>query len=565
MPQTSVPEESKVEKYRKRLKQLEAEREPFEEIWREIAEFMVPERGRLLPSDRENQGRKKHQSIVNGTATNDGITCAAGIASGVHNQAHEWFSFTTGDDDLDEVGPVKAWLSDVSRLVRLTLSGSNLYKVLPRTDVDLVFFNSACLYFEQDTKDLVRFIDVPVGQYYWAVGAEGRVDTVYRVFDMTARQMEQEFGKAALSQAAREALSNGQGEKYFCVVHVVEPNSAYQKNKRGPANKKYSSCWFERAQTEGEKDKTLRERGYGVFPYACPRWETTGNTPYGTSGPGRRALGDTKSIQTLERRKAQLVERMVAPPVQAAGLAGQKVNLGPGEVVHVDAITAGKGIAPILEVRGEQLVAAEQSIREGEARVGECFFRTLWRMLETSEGQKMTATEVAERKNEKMQQLAPVLAGLNDELSAPIVEFVYYVLLINGALPPPPEELQGREFDIEFLNILAKAQKAMGVASTDRFIATIGAVAAIKADIVDKVNTDQLADRLAAALGVDPSIINTDEEVAKIRQGRAQAQAAAQQQEDAANQVQAAKVLSETDTSSDNALTRILGALGVQR
>jgi hypothetical protein len=364
----------------------------------------------------------------------------------------------------------------------------------------------------------------------------------------------------------KEHLREGKRDARHLIVHAVEPNAKRQQGVRGYQGKKYSSCWFEKNRDEKE-DAFLREAGYDVFPFACPAWARTGGSAYDTSGPGRKALGDTKAVQTLERRKAQLVERMVAPPLRGAtALQGQKVDLGPGEVTYVDALAANQGIAPIYEVRGEQLVAAEASIREHETRIGDCFYRTLWRMLESQEGGgRMTATEVAERKNEKLQQLAPVLAGLNDEFSAPVVEFVFHVLLINGRLPPPPEELQGREFDIEFLSVLAQAQKAQGVAGVDRFLATIGAVATLKRDIVDKVNTDKVADKLGTMLMVDPSLIRSDEDAAKLRQQRAQAQAAVEQQEQTANAVGAAKALSETDTSSDNALTRILQGLGVQR
>ena len=61
-------------------------------------------------------------------------------------------------------------------------------------------------------------------------------------------------------------------------------------------------------------------------------------------------------------------------------------------------------------------------------------------------------------------------------------------------------------------------------------------------------------------IGIAPTILRSDEQVAEIRRQRAEAQ----QDEAAVNQmgqaIQGAKLLSETDVSSPNALTAITGA-----
>ena len=56
-------------------------------------------------------------------------------------------------------------------------------------------------------------------------------------------------------------------------------------------------------------------------------------------------------------------------------------------------------------------------------------------------------------------------------------------------------------------------------------------VAQMKPDVLDKFDSDAWADGYADMLGVDPSLIVPGQQVAKIRQARAEAQQAAAQAE----------------------------------
>jgi hypothetical protein len=61
-----------------------------------------------------------------------------------------------------------------------------------------------------------------------------------------------------------------------------------------------------------------------------------------------------------------------------------------------------------------------------------------------------------------------------------------------------------------------------------------------KPEVMDKINGDQVVELYGDALGIDPRLLNDDEEVKAIRSARAQAQAEAQKQAQAADAVKAA-------------------------
>jgi hypothetical protein len=126
-------------------------------------------------------------------------------------------------------------------------------------------------------------------------------------------------------------------------------------------------------------------------------------------------------------------------------------------------------------------------------------------------------------------------------------------------VPPPPPELQGMELNVEFVSMLAQAQRAIGTNSVDRFVGNLGQVAQFKPDVLDKFDADQWADSYSDMLGVDPKLIIANDQVALIRQARAQAEAAQAQAEMLKQQSETTRNLAAAQTGNDtNALMDIM-------
>ena len=147
----------------------------------------------------------------------------------------------------------------------------------------------------------------------------------------------------------------------------------------------------------------------------------------------------------------------------------------------------------------------------------------------TSPTSRMTATEIAERHEEKMLMLGPVLERLNAEMNDRLIALTFDRMVRVGLLPPIPEELQGVELNVDFVSILAQAQRAVATNSIDRFTQNLGVLVGIKPDLADKFDADYWADAYADLLGVDPQLVVPGKTVALIREQRAQAQAQANQ------------------------------------
>jgi hypothetical protein len=269
------------------------------------------------------------------------------------------------------------------------------------------------------------------------------------------------------------------------------------------------------------------------------------------------ALGDVKQLQHEQLRKAQAIDYQTKPPLQVpASMKNRDIEMLPGGISYYDG-AANNGIKTAFEVN-LNLQYLLNDIMDCRERVRGAFYADLFLMLANAgPNTRMTATEVAERHEEKLIMLGPVLERLHNELLAPLVDTTFTRMVQAGIVPPAPQELQGMDLNIEFVSMLAQAQRAIGTNAVDRFVGNLGAIAQMKPDILDKFDQDEWADVYADMLGIDPALIIADKDVALIRQARAQAMAAKEQAAVMQQQSQTVKNMAQSPTGGDNALTDI--------
>ena len=375
---------------------------------------------------------------------------------------------------------------------------------------------------------------------------------------MTAGQLVGEFGLENVSNTVRNAYTSNKLGQWFTVLHCIEPRRERDLSKRDNKNMPWCSVYIELGQQE---TKVLRESGFKDFPVLAPRWSLAGGDIYGSS-PGMDALGDIKQLQHEQLRKAQGIDYMTKPPVQApSSMKNREIDYLPGGATFVDQVGAANGIRNLFDVnlRLDHLLADINDVRE---RVRGSFFADLFLMLSGQiDSSRMTATEVAERHEEKMLMLGPVGERQHNELLSPKIEMTFNRMVEVGIVPPAPEEMQGMDLSVEFVSVLAQAQRAVATNSVDRFLLNLGQVAQFKPDVLDKFDADRWADEYADMLGVNPELVVPGDKVVMIRRQRAQAQQAAQQAAQMEQMAGAAQKMGTVQTTTGNAGNDIMQAL----
>jgi hypothetical protein len=537
---------------KERWSALQQERSSWVDHWKEISEYLLPRSGRFVTSDR-NKGERRHNNILDSTGTRSLRILAAGLMAGMTSPARPWFRLTTNDPELDESAGVKLWLSDVQRLMLMVFSRSNTYRALHSVYEELGAFGTAANIVLPDFERVIHNQSLTVGEYAIATDYRGQVNTLYREFEMRVGSLVQEFGLDAVSPTVRNMWQSRKLDAWVPVLHLIEPRAERDTSKADSKNMPFRSVYMEIGANDGS---FLRESGFLRFPALCPRWNAVGGDIYGNS-PAMEALGDIKQLQHEQLRKAQGIDYKTRPPLQLpTGAKANMVDTLPGGLSFVDMAGPSSGIRTAFEVNLDlsHLLGDIQDVRE---RISSCFYADLFLMMSNDTRSGITATEVAERHEEKLLMLGPVLERLHNELLDPLIEMTFDRMVTAGVVPPPPEELKGRELNVEFVSMLAQAQRAVATNSVDRYIANLGAVAQFKPDVLDKFDADEWADQYADMLGVDPKLIVPGEQVAIVRQQRAEQQAAAQQAAMVQQGADTARTLSQANTSGGNALTDI--------
>lgn len=539
-----------------RWEALKSERSSWLGTWRDIARHVQPRAGRLLNSAQENRGDRRDELILDNTATNALRTLGSGLMAGMTSPARPWFQLTTSDPELDEAAGVKRWLRDVQELMQMVFRRSNTYQALHGCYEELGAFGTCASVVVDDFDTVLRHHPLTVGEYAVATDQNHTVNTLYRELQLTAEQCVSQFGYANCSQAVRNLYDNRNYDAWVPVVHAIEPRHQRDVRKRDAQNMAWRSVYLEPGG-----HGLLRESGFRAFPALVARWQTYGSDIYGGS-PAMQALGDTRQLQQQQKRKGQAIDYMTLPPLQAPSqLKNQRANMLPGGITFVDAPGAQAAVRSMFDVRLDlqHLLVDIQDVRQ---RINSAFYADLFLMLyQRSRGDpRMTATEVAERHEEKLLMIGPVLERLHHEMLSPMIELAFAQMVEANIVPPAPEELHGRQLNVEFVSVLAQAQRAVATNSIDRFVTSLGMVAQVRPEVLDKFDPDRWADVYADALGIDPQLIVPGEQVALIRQQRAQAQQQAQQAQAMEQMAGAAQKLGSVDTAQPNALTDTMQA-----
>jgi hypothetical protein len=433
---------------------------------------------------------------------------------------------------------------------------------------------TACMMQEENFENITKFTPFTVGEYLLDIDGDRKIDTFAREYQMTVYQMVDRFGLENCSTHVNSLYDARHYNSWIDVNHLIERNNRKFEGLNVPDDFDYRSVYYE--VTREEQESLLSIRGYHEFPIHAPRWDTKPGDTWGI-GPGMDAIGDSLALQVQEKETGKAIAKMVSPPTTApSALKNVQVSLLPGANNFSD--DPNNVFRAIYQVN-PRVNELEGKIRMTEERINRAFYVDLFLMLANdNRNQRATATEIAQKHEEKLLQLGPVLENLNDELLDPMIHRTFQMMARasepgwNGVtdfmvIPPPPKEL--RESDsgkvgklkVEYVSILAQAQKMVSTGATERWVGFVGQMAAIPGleSVIDKVNADEIADNMAEDLGVPNKAVHTGDEVEEKRAARQKAEAAAQRQQQMTQMTDAAHKMSQSDTTGGNVLTDVLG------
>jgi len=547
--------------------------------WSDIARFILPSRSVWLTQNSSgigspnNMGRGKpiNSAVVDPTATFAVRIAAAGLMSGLASPSRPWFKIRPANNQLDVDGDIQDGIDELEDRMYTVLSGSNFYNSFAQSCTDKIGFGSAPQIMYEDDQDIIRFYNPIVGEYYLAADSSGRINGLYRNFVMTTNQIVDFFGVENCPKSVQSmwASKGGSLETERIIAHAIEPNFEIGKGGVGVVDGGFA--WREYYWVWGDgASNPLSVAGFHDRPFISNRWSVQSNDAYGRS-PCMDILPDVMQLQVMTRRKAEGVEKIMRPPlVGDMSLKNQPCSTLPGHLTYVNGLTNQNAIRPVYQLNGDIVTPISQDIAQIQQRIKIGLFNDLFLMLESApDNTQKTAYEIAQKVQEKMQVLGPVIEDSLSELKFVLIR-LFNIMRRRGMLDDLPEQIRKMPLTIEFVSMLALAQKAAATTGIERLYSFAGNLMGVFPELRGLFDAETTMREYNSLLGNPNKLLFGPQEFAANKQTYMQQQNQ-QNQIQSANQIAviankmapAAQNLSQTDVGGgQNALAAILGTSG---
>ena len=503
---------------KKRCSKMESQRQTWENHWQEILDYVMPRKAEV--SFQRSKGEKRTEVLFDSTAVTACTLLAASLQGTLTSPSLPWFSLKLRDQDLNQERDIQVWLENTASRMYDVFNESNFNTEVHELYLDLVSIGTGALFVEESRKGFneegVHFNALHIKEYFIAENINGKVDTLYRKYKLTARQAVQEFGEDNVGEKVLEAAKE-KPDKTFNFIHAVEPTEDYER----ATGKSATKLPFHSCHVCMEDKMKVRVGGYNEFPYLVPRWSKATGEIFGRS-PSYNALPDIKTVNKAVEIGLKAWAKAIDPPllVQDDGVIG-RVRMTPGGIT----VVRNDGAIKPLQI-GSNWQITDMKENQLRTAIRQAYYSD---QLQLQEGPQMTATEVQVRYELMQRLLGPTLGRFQSEFLNPLIERIFGIMLRNDALLERPEMLTEAEIDIEYVGPLARSQRMEEVTAIDRLYELVFGVAQADPSIMDLINHDVAMRARATLLGVPKTILRGQDEVDAIREQRAEQQQMQQQ------------------------------------
>lgn len=500
--------------------EIKARRQVWDGHWQDIKELV-----RCDTSDfnrKTVQGYRRYDLVYDGTAINANEELASGLHSYLTSPTERWFELQIENQsklNLDKAS--LQWLEDVSDIIyeQYGRPDVNFNPSIHECYLDLGSFGTAVINQEWNAGDQhLIFKAHPLAECYFVENNKGIVDTLWRYFEWTGRQITQEFGEKNIPTKLAVEINKPQGlDKYFHILHHVCPRSDRAYGDKSVKGKTFASYWLCE-----ETSEMILESGYDMFPYHVTRWIKLGGETYGR-GPAMKCLPDIKSLQAMERVMLKAGQKAVDPPMMVPDEGFMlPIKTSPGSINFKE-----PNSEPIefLEFKGDVKFGLEQTNQKRDY-IEKCFYSE-WLKME-KDNKEMTAYETADRRDEKLRLMAPMLGRQQTELLGPLIQRSYSLLHSAGKIPPAPPLLRRQKLTILYTSPAARAQLGAKADRVSRFMQDLLPMQQVDPNCIDVLDTDQVVQVYATARGIPQKVLRSPQAVAQIRDAKQKQQQAQQ-------------------------------------
>jgi hypothetical protein len=514
---------------KKRCANLESVRSTWEDHWQEILDYVMPRKADITFV--RSRGEKRTEVLYDSTAITANNLLAASLQGTLTSASLPWFHLKLRDTELNQNRDVQLWLEDSAKRMYEIFNESNFNTEVHELYLDLVSIGTGAIFVEEGSKGFdkegIHFNCLHIAEYYIQENINGKVDTLYRKYKLTARQAIQEFGEEKVGEKILEAVKE-KPDKEFNFIHAVEPREDYER----ATGKSSTKLPVHSCHVCTEDKMVVRTGGYNEFPYLVPRWSKATGEIFGRS-PSYNALPDIKTLNKAVEIGLKAWAKAIDPPLLVTddGVIG-RVRMTPAGIT----VVRHDGAIKPLQI-GSNWQITDMKENQLRTSIRQAYYSD---QLQLQDGPQMTATEVQVRYELMQRLLGPTLGRFQTEFLNPLIERTFGIMLRAGGLLPEPDVIKGQKIDIEYVGPLARSQRMEESVAIDRLYELAMSVVQVDPSIMDNINHDEAIRLRGDLLGVPKIILRARDEVQELREQRQQAQIAQQQAQQQQQQAQAA-------------------------
>lgn len=498
----------------KREDALINEKRPYEPVWDEVNEYVLPSRGKYSYKEAKYDPERKSRKRFDSTPVNAARQLAAKIIAEMTGSSVRWFEYRAQNPVMDSMDSVRRFLQDLSDRAYTILNESSFRLAHVEATTDWIAYGTACL-FVQRQKDDIIFKSIPIQELCIAENKKGEIDTVIRSFKMTIRQAAQMWGEEALPDSCRAKLEDRPDEE-ITISHCVMPNGEYKKGSMLSKQFRFSSVYYIK------KDKKILHKG-GVkrMPYIVFRfWKRSGEV-YGGS-PAIDALADIRLLNMMEEVSIRVAQLEAAPPmIMGHDSVVMPLRVVPNGINFGGFTPDGKRMIDRLIPQSSNVQYLENSKEQKRMAIRSAFFVD---PLINRENSIRTAAEVAKRSNEEMVGAVPFMSRFEVEYLKQVLDALLEDMLENDPTIVVPREMEMVIPTIEYTAPLAKTQRAQELNNSLQFLQVVQSMAQADPTVLRNLDMNATFRNLADLMSVPMKTIVPSEVVEAQKQQEQQMQ-----------------------------------------
>ena len=504
----------------RKQRSMEQQRARLEPLWQDAARRILPVQADIS-GDYDPEERIRMDHNFDSTAMLALGKFAAAVESIVTPRNAKWHNLVPSNPELKEDIEVLRWCEEVRDILftmrerkraNFASAAQDVYRMLG-------VFGHGAMFIDHEKGRGIRYMSIPTKELWIDTDAAGMLDTVHRKYTLTVRQALEAFkGDDLPDEITSIQARGGDLDKKLTFLHCVYPNPDFDPERVDTKAMPYRSVHL---LQQGKK--VVRDSGYRTMPYMVPRYETIPGSPYGF-GPGLLMLPEIKMVNEMGKTIIRAAHLATAPPLlvkdddilSAFSVIPDTLNYG-----GID--EQGRPTVRPLET-GQRFDIGIEFLASRQTVINDAFLVTLFQIL--VDQPQMTATEVLQRANEKGELLAPTMGRMQTEFLAPQIERELDIMAgIPGLLPEMPPQLMeaGGLISVEYSSPLAKTMQSGEALGILRLLEALIPMAQFDPGVMDTINPDEAAKELSKAYNVPASVLRSPDEIAAIREQKAQA------------------------------------------